>query len=150
MERFGISAGGQLLETLRFGGVGVLLAAVYGLFRLWRLLFSPGPVRLFWQDILYAMIAALFTQAAALPITGGRVRGIHVLSMAVGFAAWHLTAGRLFHRLAAGIIGQIRRLFRRFNRLFARLWQPLEEKRQNLMKKAKVFCKKHLRFPMHL
>ena len=44
MERFGITTGGQLLELCRFGGIGVVLAVVYDLFRLTRLLTKP-PAR---------------------------------------------------------------------------------------------------------
>lgn len=103
MERFGISVGSQLLEAVRFAGVGILLGVWYDLFRLVRLLTAPSARRIFVQDILFFASAAAITLLLALPISSGRVRVFHLLALAVGFFCYYQTVGRLLYTVAKRI-----------------------------------------------
>lgn len=116
MERFGISVGGQLLEALRFAGVGILLGVWYDLFRLVRLLTAPSARRIFGQDMLFFASSAAITLLLALPISSGRVRAFHLLALMTGFFCYYQTLGRLFYAVAKRIArgsAQIGRLMRR-------------------------------------
>ena len=87
MERFGITAWGQTREWLLFLAVGAALGVWYDLFRIGRLFGSPTAWRVFWQDIAAAAGAAFLTVTAALPISNGQVRPLHLLAAALGAAA---------------------------------------------------------------
>lgn len=154
MERFGITVGGQLLELLRFAGIGVVLGVLYDLFRILRLLTKPPARRIFFEDLLYFALAAALTQLLALPVSHGRVRLFHLLALLLGFALYYLTAGRLLYwlagRLVAGleaVIGWFQRLFRK---IAARLPRPQGKWRKKMAEIAKKFlkiCKNRLQLP---
>lgn len=95
MERFGITPGGQGAQLLQFAGVGILLAVLYDGFRLWRILTSPPPRRVFFQDLVFFVLAAALTQLLALPVSRGRIRLFHLLAIALGGGLYLQTAGRL-------------------------------------------------------
>lgn len=100
MERFGITVGGQLLEAVRFAGVGVLLGLWYDVFRLLRLLTRPGARRIFLHDLLFFASAAAVTLLCSLPISSGHIRLFHLFATAVGFVAYYQTVGRLAYAMA--------------------------------------------------
>lgn len=150
MERFGITAGGQLLELCRFGGIGVVLGVVYDLFRLTRLLTKPPARRIFLQDILYFALAAAITQVLALPVSHGRVRVFHLLALAAGAAAYYLTAGRLIFWLAQHLVAAVERLL---GAIAARLPRPTGKYREKVRKTAKkvwIFLKNRLQPPHNI
>lgn len=113
MERFGLSVGGQMLEAVRFAGIGILLAVVYDLFRLCRLFGTPSPHRVFFEDVLFFALAAVLTLLLSLPVSHGVVRVFHLLALTLGFFSYYHTVGRLIYTAA-------RRLTRTFRRLFSR------------------------------
>ena len=117
MERFGISVGGQLLEMVRFAGVGILIGIWYDGFRLFRLVNRPSAWRVFWQDLLFFAGAAAITLLLSLPISSGRVRLFHLMALAIGFTCYYQTVGRLIYvtarwlvRLMGWLSGLARRL----------------------------------------
>ncbi|MBE6768962.1 MAG: hypothetical protein E7549_08695 [Ruminococcaceae bacterium] len=133
MERFGITAWGQTREWLLFLAVGAALGVWYDLFRIGRLFGSPTAWRVFWQDIAAAAGAAFLTVTAALPISNGQVRPLHLLAAALGAAAYYLTVGRLLY----GIL-----------RWTARRCRRVGEKWENFKRKCKIrqkSFKKHLK-----
>ena len=157
MERFGISVSSQLLELLRFAGVGVLLGVLHDLFRLIRLLTKPPARRIFWQDLLFFALAAALTQLLALPISSGRVRLFHLLSLLVGAAAYYLTVGRVIYwlacRLAAGleaVFAWAQRLFRRIGHRLPRPQGKWRKKGAEIAKKVWKICKNRLQLPRNI
>lgn len=138
MERFGISPGGQGAEFLGFCGVGILLAALYDLFRLWRVLTSPPPRRVFFQDLLFFVLAAALTQLGALPVSRGKIRLFHLLAIGLGGLVYGQTAGRLtlplFRLIRRGWEGLGRAIARPADRM-ARFWKKKRASRQKNAKK---------------
>lgn len=120
MERFGISVGGQLLEAVRFAGVGILLGVWYDLFRLFRLLTRPPARRIFVQDLLFFAGAAAITLLLSLPISSGWVRVYHLMALAVGFFCYYQTVGRLIYATARALLRLNERVNLRLRRLFRR------------------------------
>lgn len=150
MERFGITAGGQLLELCRFAGIGVVLGVVYDLFRLLRLLTKPPARRIFLQDLLYFALAAAVTQLLALPISHGRVRVFHLLALAVGAVAYYLTVGRLLFWLAQHLVAGVEAVFRRVEALLPRPTGKLRKKAAEIAKKIRKICKNRLQLPHNI
>ncbi len=109
MERFGISVGSQLLEAVRFAGVGILLGVWYDLFRLVRLLTAPSARRIFVQDILFFASSAAVTLLMALSVSSGRVRVFHLLALAAGFFCYYQTVGRLAYAVAKRLVRALSR-----------------------------------------
>ncbi len=147
MERFGISVGGQLLEAVRFAGIGVLLGVWYDLFRLVRLLTRPPAWRIFVQDMLYFCSAAAVTMLLALPVSSGRIRLFHLLALTIGAVCYYFTVGRLVYRIARLLDRVLRWIGRVFGHIFDRLagWGGhLCEKLKNIFKKAALFWKNRL------
>ncbi len=120
MERFGISVGSQLLEAVRFAGVGILLGVWYDLFRLVRLLTAPSARRIFVQDILFFASSAAATLLLALAVSSGRVRVFHLLALAVGFFCYYQTIGRLLYAVAKRIARALSRCAWRVRRAAGR------------------------------
>lgn len=138
VERFGITPGGQGAQLLQFGGVGILLAVLYDGFRLWRILTSPPPRRVFFQDLVFFVLAAAITQLLALPISRGKIRLFHLLAVVLGGGLYLQTAGRLtgplFHLIRAG--------WDRFCGGMTRLWGKWSGQMQKAGQKAQHFSKK--------
>ncbi len=140
MERFGISVAGQTQELLWFLAVGVLLGIWYELFRTGRLVVPPSAHRVFFEDVVAAAGAAFITQAAALPISSGRVRLAHLLCLLCGAVLYYLTLGRLIHTVLRLLV----RLGEKGGEAVSRFWRCGETKIKNICKKAIKSCKKPL------
>ena len=99
MERFGVTVAGQTREWLLFLAVGAVLGVWYDGFRVARLFGRPTAWRVFWQDVAVAVGAAFFTMTAALPISSGQVRLLHLVAILLGALVYYLTVGRLVYAL---------------------------------------------------
>ncbi len=111
MERFKITVTGQLRECLLFAAVGVALGVWYELFRTRRLFGRVTAWQVFWQDIVAACGAACITLLASLPISSGRVRGVHLAVVALGALVYYVTVGRWFHGFLRRVVGWWRCFF---------------------------------------
>lgn len=140
MERFGISVAGQTRELVWFLAVGVLLGVWYEVFRTGRLIVPPSAHRVFFEDIAVGIGAAFITQAAALPISSGRVRLVHLLCLLCGAAAYYFTVGRLIHAVLRVTV----RLAERGGEATKRVFLCVAGKIKNICKKALKICKKPL------
>lgn len=131
MERFGISVAGQTWELVWFAAVGAILGVWYELFRIGRLLAPPSARRVFAEDVAAAVGAAFITQAAALPISSGRVRLLHLLSLLCGATVYYVTVGRLIHGCLRRVVRVIATVCCKLKSVLSRKWE-----------KCKSFCKK--------
>lgn len=80
--------------------VGVGLAVLYDLLRIWRILFDSGKWSVYVQDVLYGVGAALVTFLLALAVNYGEVRFYLLLGEGAGVAVYFLTLGRVTVRMA--------------------------------------------------
>ena len=132
MERFGISVAGQSQELLWFLAVGALLGVWYELFRTGRLIVPPSARRVFLEDVMAAAGAAFITQAAALPISSGRVRLAHLLCLLCGAVLYYVTVGKLIHAVLRFLV-----------RLAEKGGEAVTEVLRRGKRKIKKFAKKH-------
>ena len=83
---------------------GFFLGALYDLFRIWRALFHSGRRAVFFQDVFYLLLAALFTFLLALAVSVGEVRFYLIAGEAAGFFLYYFSFGlitvRIFRILA--------------------------------------------------
>lgn len=81
------------LGFLTFCVLGVLLSAAYDALRIWRAVFRSGKRAVFFQDFLYMILAAYLTFLADLGVCFGELRLYLFVGEALGWFAWHGTAG---------------------------------------------------------
>jgi hypothetical protein len=117
---------------------GLVLGALYDLFRIWRILFRSGRRAVFFQDIFYLFLAALFTFLLALGVSLGEVRFYLVAGEAAGWLLYHFSVGlvtvRLF-RFVAKVLNRF--LFAPLKKLLLTLW--------NFVKKILIFSVKSIK-----
>ena len=99
----------QYQTALLSVGFGTLLGLVYDAFRLFRL--ACGRKRgVFWQDLLFFVVAAFLTVLFLLTVNRGSLRLFILLAMAVGFFIYYYTFSRLVMRGGALLFSGVRRL----------------------------------------
>lgn len=124
-------------EWTLFLAVGALLGVWYDLFRVGRLFGRPTALRVFFQDVIAAAGAAFLTVLAALPISNGRVRLLHLVAVFLGASVYYLTIGRLLYCI-------LRWMMQRY----ARVCDAMGKKWKKVKRKCKIqqkSFKKHLK-----
>lgn len=108
--------------------LGLMLGALYGVFRLFRIITGAGRKITFACDIAYMLICSLCCFFLSLGYIRGFVRIYIILGAAGGAVLYRLTLGRLLGKLFVPFIGRCRKLFFKIER------------------KVKIFVKKLLKF----
>lgn len=85
----------QLRELFLSAGMGFCLGAYYDVFRIIRRWLRPSAWRVFFQDCLYAVTAALFTFLFTIALNGGELRTYVLFGLSLGFFAYRRTVGRM-------------------------------------------------------
>ncbi len=128
-----ITNGQQLNELFLSCGMGFLLGAFYDVFRLIRLIMKPGAKAIFFQDLAYFLISAIVTFLFALAVMDGELRFYLFFGLAVGFAAYYFTIGRVVMRCGEAAVAAFLKawhflwwlIFWPFRFLFRLLRRPL-------------------------
>lgn len=94
--------------------LGIGLCVLYDLFRLDRKVFRRSAVTVFFEDIVFWLIAALATFCLLLLHTNGQVRAFVLIGLLIGFLICRLTLTRLTDFL----IAPLRRLSRKIRVLY--------------------------------
>lgn len=89
-----INLSGQVLSFFYAILLGVLLCFIYDFFKSLRLTFKPQSIVVFFQDILYFFIIALFSFIFFLIFTGGEIRFFILFGLSIGFLFWKSTFSR--------------------------------------------------------
>jgi len=123
---------GQLFVLLMYSMVmGGVLGVLYDVFRIFRIAFSSdseGKIRrrhkhadfiirglIFVQDILFWIIAAIFTVIFVFMANTGQVRLFALGAQFAGFLVYHFTLGKLVMRISDKIIRGIKFVLRMLN-----------------------------------
>ncbi|MBE6565321.1 MAG: hypothetical protein E7655_08625 [Ruminococcaceae bacterium] len=116
-----ISQSQLLLVTLYALLIGICLGGVYDLFRMARVareVTASGerrthgrfePLLLFFEDLLFWLIASLSVILFLFHANEGKIRWFALVFCALGFALYGLTVGRLVMRISAFLVCQIKR-----------------------------------------
>ncbi|MBR5322049.1 MAG: spore cortex biosynthesis protein YabQ [Clostridia bacterium] len=98
--------------------LGLFWGIVYGIFKFTRLCFPLRRIRVnkqkksisiedvvvFFEDVLFSLLIAVFTCIFIYYMNAGRFRGIVIIGAVLGFAVYHCTVGKLVLRLYAFIV----------------------------------------------
>lgn len=102
------------LTTAFYGVVfGCLIGVVYDFFRVFRLLFHAGTIRLFLEDFIFSVLLAGSVFAFCFIFNSGKIRFFYLIAALLGWILYYFTAGRLIYRGIKTIFGKIRKLFGR-------------------------------------
>ncbi len=98
------------------GGLG----GVYDIFRVVRILRGRDrPLLVFWEDLLFALIAAIATASCFTWTNFGQVRLFLLVGEGLGFMVWHCTAG-----VFIGVVARwVARILRWFERIFGQIFK---------------------------
>lgn len=148
-----VTVSGQLVI---FGGsllLGAVLCTVYDLFRAFRKRKNKNAVAVFFEDLLFSLIALMLTASYMLLTCKGEVRGYVLFGETVGFFACRLLLSRFiitFYTFILKAFALILTLICKPLGAFFTAFGKCEEKIGKLFKKAPIFIKKHLeRRPPH-
>lgn len=133
-----------LWAVLLGGGLG----AVYDVFRVARILRArERPILVFFEDLLFALIAALASALCFAHTNYGQVRLFLLVGEALGFLIYFFTLGVFIGALARGVARILRAICALFRRFFARFF-AFFKKFMNFLKKLFIFLKKWYRIKM--
>ena len=112
--------------------LGIILGAIYGVFKFVRTAFDLSKPLTFAADVLYMLISAVLIYLFILAYLSGYVRLYLLPGIIIGFALYRLTLGRLLCRFYNPVISLFRAVF------------------GAVSKKFKIFAKKVLKKLRHL
>ncbi len=128
----------QALAFLQAVALGGALGAVYDVFRILRIFRRRSPwLLVFFEDLLFSLIAAVATAYVLSRIYYGQVRLFLLVGQGLGFLIYHVTLGSL--------IGRIARLLARFFRFLAKYLRNFLK----ISKKPFIFLKKCCTIKLH-
>ncbi|MGI6279506.1 MAG: spore cortex biosynthesis protein YabQ [Acutalibacteraceae bacterium] len=85
----------QLLGLARSAVYGVVLCLAYDLLRALRRVKEQSAAAIFFQDVIFSVLAGITTFLFLLGITNGEFRGFVIIGMTAGFAVSRLTISPL-------------------------------------------------------
>lgn len=83
--------------------LGGVLFGLYMVFELIRIMAPPGRLRLFLEDVLFMLLAAVLNFLFALSQTYGSIRLFSLLAQLAAFSLLYFTVGRLIKKFSAAI-----------------------------------------------
>lgn len=118
---------------------GVLLGALYDIFRIYRTVFRPEKRAVFFQDLFYMICAAFVTFLLSLGVNYGEVRFYILAGEAIGWCLYYLTIGMV----TIQVFRFISRILRRYligpvKRVFYRIFHWIFHKLKILCKNVKI------------
>lgn len=124
--------------------MGVFLGILYDAFRIFRVLWQSPVSQVFWCDLFYMALAALFTFLLAVGVSSGEVRYYIIAGEAFGFCVYFFTVGMISIRLAR-LVNRILQavVFRPLKKIYKWLDAFLTDK----CKAFAAFVKKRFRKP---
>lgn len=117
---------------------GAVLGVVYGGFRFVQTAFSFSKPALFVSDMLFMLLSSLVIFADSLAFLSGHVRLYLVAGVALGFALYRLTLGRLFVRLYLPVIRVCKRFFALISKKIKKIFKKLLKNRVVLLYNKRV------------
>ena len=85
----------QLYEFFIAAVVGVALGVVYDVFKVLRLVGLNFKIAVFFEDIIFFLIATITMFSYYMQITGGKFRIISLISASLGFIVYSMTVEKI-------------------------------------------------------
>ena len=134
-QQISVAAGAALL--------GIGLAVLYDIFRIFRLILFSGTISIFIQDILFWSISGCATYIYILAINLGEIRFFILAAELLGALIYYFTLGRVIYGLTKDIVYAIRsflyKIFVFITKPFRKLLKKHETNKKDKTKKKKIF-----------
>lgn len=135
----------QLLSFARSLGLGVILGLSYDILRSLRKVVNYSAVAIFFQDIIFSVLAAFITFTFLLSVTNGEMRGFVLLGMTVGFFIARFTISVLWFRLLKFVFSRLKLVLSLISKWFYSGFNYLEKNINKLLQKSSKTIKKLLK-----
>lgn len=115
---------GTSREVILFLGallLGAVLGAVYDILRALRMTFRHSYLAVFAEDFVFALLFGLAFYSYCTELTRGQLRFFVIAGMALGFAAYILTVGRITSGIAGAIVKFVKSVFMRLGKLLKKM-----------------------------
>lgn len=150
-----ISVAQQTIAFLTACLFGMVLGAIYDIFRIFRIAIPCGKIAVFIHDIIFWIICATLSFLFMLYTNAGEIRFFYIFGESLGFCIYYFTIGILVYKSAKAVIEFIKKLLRIFAKfilepiwqlllLIIRLIYKILLKVKYFMKKKSKVCKTHL------
>ncbi len=113
----------KLFLLAAFGGV--MLGAVYDTLRAFRLSVKHSKTAVFFQDVLFVLLAWLYCFSFCIELLDGQIRLFVAVGALAGFWAHRLTLGKLISNIYAKILQLLIKAARKIGNLLKKPWQKL-------------------------
>ncbi len=110
MGYLGLTITEQTLVFLYSLLLGVLLCAIYDVFRIIRIAFGGKTITVFIEDIVFSIIALVLTFVFVIAFNNGELRFFVLIGEFLGFVFYYFTVGKLTMFFSKAIIKLIKRL----------------------------------------
>lgn len=132
----------QVIEFIKFTGIGIILAIIFDFFRAYRKFKKPTNSELIIQDILYFSIATIIIIVGIINILESSIRFYVILAMIVGIVIHAYKISKYTIRLFMAFFKVSRSIFEFFNITIA-FYKQIVIKIVNLLQKlVEKYCKK--------
>ncbi|MDD6488193.1 MAG: spore cortex biosynthesis protein YabQ [Clostridia bacterium] len=132
--------------------LGIIVALIYTVISVIRVISPPSKIQLFVGDVLFMVFSALLNFLFAVAFTEGNLRFYTIFAELISFFAIHLTLGRVAKKTAHIIFRFISAILRKISypviKLINAFLSFLREKCSVMLKKAKKIKKVRF-FPLH-
>jgi spore cortex biosynthesis protein YabQ len=118
--------------------VGVVIGAVYDIFRLLRIVVPHGSILTAIEDILLISTYGIFLMCFAFSLMRGQIRFFFVVGNLLGFMLWFFTVGSIITKVANRIKHTILTVVQYINKLFKRVYTIFKSLKKKYKKSTKT------------
>ncbi len=115
----------QIYTFLLSIALGAAVGVVYDMFRAFRRAIPCRKISVFFQDVIFWLIACIVFFCFSLIRCEGQIRFFALLGMFSGFALWIMTVGKYAHKLPAKAIHKLYRLAKSAARFIGKILNKL-------------------------
>ena len=127
----------QIYTFLLSIALGAAVGVVYDMFRAFRRAIPCRKISVFFQDVIFWLIACIVFFCFSLIRCEGQIRFFALLGMFSGFALWVMTVGKYAHKLPAKAIHKLYRLAKSAARFIGKILNKLTVNKSADKMKAK-------------
>ena len=115
----------QIYTFLLSIALGAAVGVVYDMFRAFRRAIPCRKISVFFQDVIFWLIACIVFFCFSLIRCGGQIRFFALLGMFSGFTLWIMTVGKYAHKLPAKAIHKLYRFAKSAARFIGKILNKL-------------------------
>ena len=101
----------QLLSFARALLLGIIICLGYDVLRVYRKVYDFSSLGIFFQDVIFSVLAAFVVFIFLLGVTNGEMRGYIFLGLLIGFVVSRLTLSRIWFLSLRFVLSKIKLIF---------------------------------------